>query len=131
MESHRKGELAQLKVETKALEKGYIVSRPASVARYDIVVDDGVKLWRTQVKYADGKAANTDNSVLASLGATDRSGKAVVYQANEVDAFAIYVPKVEEVLWFTAEQACGKGKLQIKLSGRRQANSIWFEDYIW
>jgi hypothetical protein len=131
METHRKGELAQLRVELKALEKGFIVSRPANVARYDLVIDDGEKLWRVQIKYADGKAVGTDNAVLASLGSTDRSGKAITYSVPEVDAFAVYVPRVDKVLWFTAAQACGKTKLQIKIAGKPIATSLWYDDYIW
>jgi len=131
MESNRKGDLAQARVELKALEKGYIASRPAVVARYDLVVDDNDRLWRVQVKYADAKPSNTQTAVYASLKYTDRAGKGHSYTSKEVDAFAIYVPKVDEVLWFTSEQACGKLKLSIKIGGKRQKNSNWYEDYIW
>jgi hypothetical protein len=131
MESHRKGELAQAKVELVALEKGYIVSRPAFVARYDLVIDDGEKLSRVQIKYGGGSAAHTDNSVVVSLNYTDRKGIDNAYKSSDVDALAVYVPRVDKVLWFTPEQFCGRMKLQIKVEGAKRLNSLWYEDYIW
>lgn len=131
MESHRKGELAVLKVQAVALEKGHIVSIPASVARYDLVVDDGSKLMRVQVKYGGGKSSNTENAAVVSLNYTDRKGTENAYDSTDVDALAVYVPKVDKVLWFTPQQFCGKMKLQIRTSGGRRSNGIWFEDYVW
>lgn len=131
MESHRKGELAQLKVETIALQKGYIVSRPASVARYDLVIDDGDRLIRVQVKYGDGRSSNTDNAVVVSLNYTDRKGTDNAYDSTDVDALAVYLPKLDKVLWFTPEQFCGKMKLQIRIAGGRRATGMWYEDYVW
>ena len=131
MNTQQKGELAQLRAELRALEKGFVAARPQVVTRYDLLIDDGSKIWRVQVKYADGKAANTDNAVLASLSAVDRHNNTTLYTIKEVDAFVIYVPKVDEVLWLPADIGCGKTKLQIKTGGRRQTNSLWYEDYIW
>ena len=131
MRSVEKGELAQLKAELRAVEKGFVVARPLTPTRYDLLIDDGLKIWRTQVKYANGVAPKTENAVIASLGYTDRNKIDHPYTTEQVDAFVIYVPKVESILWFDAESLCGRLKLQIKFAGRRQKNSIWYKDYIW
>lgn len=131
MNTAQKGEIAQLHAELRAVELGHIVSRPLTVSRYDLLIDNGSKIFRVQVKYADGKASGTDNAVLASLTYTDRSKQSNYYSEEDVDAFVIYVPRVDEVLWFPAHLACGKGKLQIKVSGKVQSNSIWYKDWIW
>ncbi len=131
MKSVEKGELAQLKAELRAVEKGYVVARPLTPTRYDLLIDDGNKIWRIQVKYANGIAVHTNNAVTASLGYVDRAKVNHAYKIEEVDAFIIYVPKVESLLWFPAEKICGKLKLQIKISGKIQKNSIWYEDYLW
>ena len=54
--TYRKGQIAELRVELRAVEKGYIVSRPTTEARYD--VSD-----RHNVKPGNGN----DISVLLSL----------------------------------------------------------------
>lgn len=131
MESLRKGELAILKVQTVALGKGYVVSIPASVARYDLVVDDGDKLMRVQVKYGGGIAPQTESAVRVSLNYTDRKGVDNAYDSTDVDALAVYIPRVDKVLWFTPDKFCGKMKLQIKIAGLKRSNSMWYEDYVW
>ena len=131
MNDTKKGDYAQLKVETIALEKGYVVSRPSVSTKYDVIIDDGNRLWRVQIKYADGKASHTDNAVIASLNYTDRSKIEHTYKDSDIDALAVYVPKIDKVLWFLSNQICGKSKLQIKIAGNKNTNSIWYEDYIW
>lgn len=131
MRSVQKGEIAQIKAELRALEKGFVPSRPIVPCRYDLIIDDGTTRWRTQVKYANGVASGTPNAVLCSLNYTDRNKVDHAYTEEQVDAFIIYVPRVESLLWLTAEKASGKMKLQIKVDGRPQANSLWYEDYLW
>jgi hypothetical protein len=52
----QKGELALLHVLQRAVENGWIVSRPTRDCRYDLVLDDGDRLYRAQVKYAGRRA---------------------------------------------------------------------------
>ena len=52
MNSANKSEIAVLKLELRANQKGYFVSLPKNQSsRYDLIIDDGKKLYRTQVKY--------------------------------------------------------------------------------
>lgn len=131
MRSVEKGELAQLKAELRAVELGYVVARPLTPTRYDLLVDFGSHIDRVQVKYANGVSSKTPNSVIASLNYTDRSKTEHTYSESDVDAFVIYVPRVNEVLFIPGNMGCGKSKLQIRVAGGRRSNGIWWEDYIW
>lgn len=67
MDTNKKGEIAKLKVELMAAELGWISSRTVEGSRYDLVLDNGKKLYRTQVKYADGKSSHSDGSILVGF----------------------------------------------------------------
>jgi hypothetical protein len=43
--------------------KGWIASRPTRDCRYDVVLDDGERLYRVQVKYAGRRAVHCDGAV--------------------------------------------------------------------
>lgn len=51
--SNVKGQLAIIKAELRALELGYVPSKPIFNSRYDLVIDDYTSLKRVQVKYAN------------------------------------------------------------------------------
>ena len=71
-----KGGIAQAKTEIRAMEKGYIVSKPITEGtRYDIVIDNGVKLSRIQIKYAGNKQSFCKGSVLVDFRKRTNSGK--------------------------------------------------------
>ena len=57
--AHQKGEIAQLKVQLRAAEKGVTLSKPLIDSRYDFIRDDGRKQERAQVKYASGKSPHS------------------------------------------------------------------------
>lgn len=46
--------IAELRVAIRAIGKGMLVSRPlGDSCRYDLVLDDGDRLWRIQVKQSE------------------------------------------------------------------------------
>lgn len=107
MTRNEKGEYAVLKVIQRAIEKGFIVSRSMEYSRYDLVVDDGKKLWRVQVKYAGSKTSHSTGAVHANLRsrsyeADDRDKK--TSYGETVDAFAVYVPQADKVVWLDAKE---------------------------
>jgi PD-(D/E)XK endonuclease len=52
----KKAEIAMVKVGLRALQVGAFVSKPIfEGARYDYIIERDGKLYRAQVKYADGK----------------------------------------------------------------------------
>jgi len=48
----QKGEIAMLRVLQRAVERGWLATRPTRDYRYDLVLDDGERVYRVQVKYA-------------------------------------------------------------------------------
>src|SRR2546428_6106702 len=80
----QKGELAILRAQQRAFEKGWIVSRPTRDCRYDLVLDDGERLYRVQVKYAARKSSHATGAV--SLDFTKGGRRNRMYQDHEIDA---------------------------------------------
>ena len=47
----------------RSVEKGWLASRPTRDCRYDLVLDDGERLYRVQVKYAGRRAVHCQGAV--------------------------------------------------------------------
>lgn len=136
----KKGKLAELKVEARALELGVILSKPVLDARYDFVLDTDGRLERVQVKYAASTDKRTvTDSVIVSLkkdrpryNGTRRTTK---YQIDEVDALLVYVPKIDKVLRFEASEFCNKCNIYINLGKKTKSGQIkgirFARDYVW
>lgn len=142
MHTNVKGAIAEQKVVLRALEKGYVASKPVMDSRYDLVVDDGRKLHRVQVKYANGKSSHSDGAVQVHLTSWDHDGvsghrnakQQRTYTRDEVDAIAIYIPKVDEVVWLEPEVFEGKRAITLRYepSSNNQRKGIHFvEDFKW
>jgi hypothetical protein len=97
-----KGQIAELKVALRAAQKGFITSKPLIDARYDYVIDDGNQLFRTQVKYADGKSSKSSGAVVIRL----RGHRNDAYNAKEVDLLLVYIPKLDAIVYFKPEEFC-------------------------
>jgi hypothetical protein len=87
--THQKGEIAQLKVQLRAAEKGIVLSKPVVDSRYDFILDDGRRLERVQVKYASGKAPHSQGSVKINLKSWEGRKLRRRYCANEVDSLLV------------------------------------------
>lgn len=70
--SNTKGQIAVNKTELRAIELGYIPSKPIYNVRYDLVLDDGKKLTRIQIKYADGVPSHSTGAIVVKLGHENR-----------------------------------------------------------
>ena len=132
----RRGAIAESKAELRALLKGYIVSKPTiSYCRYDMVVDDGSKLLRVQVKYAGTKNQYSDGCVIADFRNVSNSGKSKYgYNRREVDAIVVYIPPIDEVCYFPISFIEDKSTLTIRYSkakNNQSKNVIYAQDYIW
>jgi hypothetical protein len=89
----RKAEIAMVKVGLRALQVGAFVSKPIfEGARYDYIIERDGKLYRAQVKYADGKLGYTTGAVYVNLRKQIKKNKNYPYNENEVDALVVYVP---------------------------------------
>lgn len=121
MTTSQRGHLAELKVVFRAIEKGFIVSRPVIDARYDFVLDDGKRLLRAQVKYAEAGSSHASGSVVVQLrhfrGYPEKKKR--VYEAGEVDLLIVYVPRTEQILAFPPVHFVGKSTLAVRIEAPR------------
>lgn len=135
MNSNWKGQLATTKAQVRAIELGYLVSIPIMDYRYDLVLDDGKKLWRVQIKYANRSSSNATGSVTVNLAYETRGRRHVyTYQDDEVDALVVYVPKIDRLCWFPCEAFIGKKALSIRLEPplNQQKTKIYYaSEYFW
>ena len=132
--TNTKGQLAVSKAELRAFELGYLPSRPLFDARYDLIIDDGKRLSRLQVKYADGKPVNTDGAVVVKLEYTNRKKKTYTYRDSEVDALIVYIPKIDKLCFFPKIIFIGKKKLSIRIAlskNNQKKRIIAAKDYYW
>jgi len=133
--SNWKGQLAVSKAEIRAFELGFVPCRPLFDNRYDMIVDDGEKLWRVQVKYANGKPSNTDGSVVVKLAYETRQRRCIyTYSDTEVDALVVYIPKIDRLCWFPCSVFVGKKVLCVRIEPplNRQKSRIYLaSDYYW
>jgi Protein of unknown function (DUF3257). len=135
-DNFQKGELACLKVEQIALEKGYIVSKPTiEGTRYDRIIDCNNRLYRVQIKYAGTKQTNSEGCICIDLRKKTNSGKKISsYNRNEVDVVLAYIPEIDKVCWFEPDLFEGKQTLTIRYEPSKNGqvkNIIFAENYIW
>lgn len=131
-----KGGIAQAKAEIRALEKGFLVSKPiVEGSRYDMIIDDGEKLHRVQIKYGGTLQKKATGSITVDFRKTSNNGKIKEgYTSKEVDAIIIYIPYIDEICWFPIELLDGKKSLTIryeKSKNNQSKNVFLVEDYIW
>lgn len=117
METRYKGQIAELKACIKALEKGFIISKPVVDSRYDLVIDDGEKLWRVQVKYCDNTESNRGTSASVGLRRWAGSNSKITrnYKASEIDALVVYLPATDKLYWIPAERIDDKPSISLSL----------------
>lgn len=129
-----KGFVAETKAIARATELGYNVSRPIMNARYDFILDDGEKLIRVQVKYADAQPSNCSGSVVVKLGYENRTGGVYTYKVAEVDALVVYVPKIDKLCIFPPSMFAGRYRMQLRYidsKSNQKKGIIFTRDYLW
>jgi hypothetical protein len=132
--THQKGEIAQLKVQLRAAEKGVVLSKPLVDSRYDFILDDGQRLERVQVKYASGKAPHSRGSVKVNLKSWEGRRLRRRYCAGEVDALLVYIPQIDEVLRFEADVFCERASFTVRLEPAKNGQTksiINALEFIW
>ena len=133
--SNRKGQIAVSKAQVRAIELGFNPCIPVMDCRYDLVLDDGEKLWRVQVKSTDHKPSHSTGAVTAQLTYETRQRRRVVrYNEDEVDALVVYIPKIDRLCWFLPEIFAGKSALTIRIEpskNKQKSRIILASDYFW
>lgn len=130
------GLVAQNKAELRAIEKGYIVSKPITeCARYDLIIDNGFALEKVQVKYAGSKQNQSTGSCKVDFRKKSINGKMRnSYTKEEVDAILVYVPEIDKVCYFPIDVVENKSTLTIryeKSKNNQTQGVINAEDYLW
>ena len=129
-----KGQLAAAKAELRALELGYIPSKPLFDTRYDLILDDLKSLLRVQIKYANGVPSNSVGAVVVKLAYEDRKKHRYAYKENEIDGLIVYIPKIDKLCFFPPKVFVGKEKLSIRLErskNNQKKGIILAQDYFW
>ena len=131
----RKAETAMMKVGIRALQLGAFVSKPIfEGARYDYIIERNGKLYRAQVKYADGKHKKTVGAVQVNLRKQIKKNKNHPYTDSEIDVLVIYIPKIDKICWFGPEVFCGRQNLSIRIAPAKNGQvkgCLAAEDYLW
>jgi hypothetical protein len=131
------GEIAIAKVVLRAMEKGFAPCRPLVECRYDLIVDDGLKPHRVQVKYAGGKSPKQASGVIPvglKKWRTDGRPPILYYTAAEIDAVLVYVRRTDQILWFGPEVFEKRSCLHIRVEPARngqQKGCLMAADYVW
>jgi hypothetical protein len=120
-----KGQIALLKAETRAVEKGYIVSRPSEGNRYDLIIDDGNKLLRVQVKHLAKYFTGRKNTLHLTL--TVEKNKH--YVLEEIDYLMAYNPERELIFCFPSDIFHKKASLCIHLTNPK--SKYYYKKFIW
>src|SRR5262249_38576397 len=127
--TEQKGQIALYKVLLRAQEKGVLTSLPTVQARYDVILDHEGKLYRAQVKYADGKAQNSVGAI--SLHLQRRKKR---YRQDEIDVLLAYLPQIDKICWFGQEIFDDRTSIYLRLTPSKngQKKGCWMvADYIW
>jgi PD-(D/E)XK endonuclease len=132
--THQKGEIAQIKVMLRAIEKSVLLSKPLLDSRYDFILDDGLKLERVQVKYASGKAPHSQGSIQINLKSWEGRKLRRRYCADEVDALLVYIPQIDKVLRFEADIFCKRASFTVRIKPTKNGQTkgvLNAKDFIW
>jgi hypothetical protein len=135
--TNRLGAIAVAKVKLRAIEKEWWTFSPDVECRVDLVLDDGLKLYRAQIKYAGGASPKQCRGVVVvGLRKWRNDGRKCIpyYTAAEIDVLLVYVRKLDRILWFGPEVFDGRRFLHIRLEPARNnqvKGCLMAADYLW
>jgi len=130
------GLIAQNKAELRAIEKGYLVSKPITeCSRYDMIIDNNNRLEKVQVKYAGSKQSASTGSCVIDFRKKSINGKERnSYSKGEIDAILAYIPEIDKVCYFPIDFIEGKSTLTVRYSepiNAQKKGIIFAEDFLW
>lgn len=127
------GDRSELEVALALARRGYLVSKPiADSYRYDLVMDDGDRLFRVQVKTGRLVHGEIIKFACSSMHYHRRSGtNACRPYFGEIDYLAVFVPGLEKVyLVPESELVATQGHLRVAPTRNRQTRNIrWAAEY--
>jgi hypothetical protein len=130
--TNQKGAIAEAKITAAAVEIGIGVWRPVvEGGRYDLILDAGGRLIRTQCKWATRKG-----DVVVVRGRTCRHTPRgyvwATYSAAEVDGIAAWCPETADCYFIPIREIGGRACMHLRLAAARnnQEHLVhWAADY--
>jgi hypothetical protein len=130
--TNQKGAIAETRITAAAVELGIEVYRPVvEGARYDLILDTGERLLRTQCKWANRKG-----DVVVVRGRTCRhTPKGYVwttYTASEIDGIAAWCPETAESYFIPIREIDGRACMHLRLAPARNNQELlvhWAAQY--
>jgi PD-(D/E)XK endonuclease len=126
--SKAKGEISEGHVIARLLKMGYSVSIPfGNNQRYDLILDDGERLWRVQVK----TARRCNGGVIFKTASVNGFTGVQTTYVGQIDLFLVYSPDLDKVYRIPIE-ACGASNFTLRTDPPKGGpmNTIkWAKDY--
>ena len=136
--TQEKAAIAELKVALRACEKGFVVSQPMTEGQtYDFIFDDGVRLYKAQVKYTGKPCSRSKESFPVYLSRIHTNGKGHTrkkYKKGDFDLLLAYLPTEDKIVCFEAKDVIGKTVVIIRTKhpkNNQKKNIKLMEDYLW
>jgi len=123
--SRSKAQIAELQVQLAANNKNYFVSKPLSNdLRYDLIIDTGKKIFRTQIKYVNRKKGDNLELLIER-----KHNNCLCYTDTEIDLILIYCPIIDEILAFYPDKFHDKKRIFINLNNPKSKKH--YRHYLW
>ena len=132
LSTNQKGAIAESAIVHEAIRLGMVVWRPmVEGCRYDLILDTGGRLLRTQCKWATRKG---DVVVvrLSTCRHTPRGYVKTTYSAEEIDGIAVWCDDMRECFYIPIVDVDGQGFLHLRLAPARNNQELlvhWAADY--
>lgn len=123
------GEISEVAVVLQLMRAGYDVSRPfGDNARYDLMIDDGARLLRVQVKTGRLRAGTVQ---FATSSSQLHRGRGRRHYRGACDVFAVYCPDLDAV-YLVPVDAVGAVESRLRIDPPRNGQAVgvrWAADY--
>jgi hypothetical protein len=130
--SNQKGAIAEAHITAEAMKHGMVVWRPvAEGCRYDMILDVGGRLLRTQCKWACRRGDVIVVRIRTSRH-TPRGYVRSTYSADEVDGIAVWCDDTRECYFIPIADVDGQGFLHLRLAPARNNQELlvhWASQY--
>jgi PD-(D/E)XK endonuclease len=123
-----KGERSEGIVLAELLQRGYSVALPfGNNQRYDMIVDDGKKLVKAQVKTGRVRKGVIQFNPFSVAGGKAKYRRG--YQ-GQIDVFLVYVPEIKKLYRVPIKKMCSSGYLRLEPPKNKQVKKIrWAKSF--
>ena len=132
MNSKSKGNLGEIKVASEFIKWGCTISFPfGDNARYDLIIDDGDKLKKVQIKYADCKSDNNSWRCMCVSSTNHTTNKKLYGYNNDVDIMAFYIAELDTCIMFNISEIKQKTCIYVRntIPLNKQSNVVYIKDH--